>query len=78
MAVLTTFALIACYVFFLDKLGFIITTALYLIGQILLLATKKQRKRWYLIIPFSIVIAVVIYYVFYYGFSLLLPAGLLG
>jgi len=73
--VLVTFALIAVYTIMLTYLGFIIATAIYLFAQIMILATKEQRRRWYFILVFSVAIDLAIYYSFYYGFSLILPSG---
>ncbi len=75
--ILITFVLITAYAFLLSRLGFILSTVLYLIGQIFLLATARQRKRWWFILLIAIVVAVGVYYAFYYGFHLMLPKGIL-
>lgn len=75
--VVLTFALVAAYTFLLDKLGFVIATILYLIGQIMLLSPSEKRKKWPFFVLLSILTSVIVYCVFYYGFSLILPAGIL-
>jgi len=78
LVVIGTFFLIILYISLLNKIGFICSTFMYLFGQTMVLAKPKQRKYWYLLLLMSLFIAAVIYYVFYYGFSLMLPAGIWG
>ncbi|MBZ4646213.1 MAG: hypothetical protein JG777_1702 [Clostridia bacterium] len=77
ISVIATFVLIALYIALLDKVGFLIMTAVYLFAQFYVLANKAERK-----IPLFAAVAVaasaVIYYTFVYGFQLMLPAGILG
>lgn len=72
---LTILALIA-YVFFFDKLGFLLATALYLFTQITILSNEKNRK-----LPLfglvSVVTPLIVYFLFVRGFGLILPAGIL-
>jgi putative tricarboxylic transport membrane protein len=72
-----TFVLIVLYIGLLEKVGFIMMTFVYLIGQFYVLAPKGDRH----LISFIIVgamVALAIYYTFVKVFDLMLPAGLLG
>lgn len=59
------------YVFLIGKIGFIISSALYLLASMLLFSDEK-RKIW-LIILLSAIFSVGLFYVFRYGFTILLP-----
>ncbi|MGE4284728.1 MAG: tripartite tricarboxylate transporter TctB family protein [Clostridia bacterium] len=76
-AVVGTIIVLLAYVVLLEKIGFIITTALYLFAQFFILADKSQRK-----IPLfaglAIIISVGVYYLFVNVFQLMLPPGILG
>ena len=75
--VIGTFALMAFYAVLLPKLGFLITTTVYLFVQINILSPRESRKQFMFGI-ISVVTAVVIYYTFVKVFHLMLPAGILG
>lgn len=75
--VIGTFALMAFYAILLPKLGFLITTTVYLFVQINILSPKESRKLFMFGI-ISVVTSVVIYYTFVKVFNLMLPAGILG
>jgi uncharacterized membrane protein YidH (DUF202 family) len=75
--VIGTFALMAFYAILLPKLGFLITTTVYLFVQINILSPRESRKQFMFGI-ISVVTAVVIYYTFVKVFHLMLPAGILG
>ncbi|WP_051302453.1 tripartite tricarboxylate transporter TctB family protein [Salibacterium aidingense] len=72
-----TTGLILLYIYLMPKLGFLITTTVYLFVQFCLLG---QKKTWnFLLFTFlSVTTAVVVYYVFRFGFELRLPDGILG
>lgn len=76
-AVVCTLGLIALYIAFLNILGFIITTSIYLFLQFTLLSDKTSRKPLVFGLV-AIIASVAIYYVFVSGFQLMLPAGILG
>lgn len=59
------------YVFLIDKIGFITSSALYLLSSMLLFSDEK-RKIW-LIVLLSAVFSVGLYFLFRYGFTILLP-----
>jgi hypothetical protein len=75
--VIGTFALMAFYAILLPKLGFLITTTVYLFVQINILSPNESRKQ-ILFGIISVVTSVVIYYTFVKVFHLMLPAGILG
>jgi len=76
-AVLATFGIMALYALLMPKVGFIITTIVYLFLQMYIMAAKEhQRPIVFGII--SIVTSVSVYYMFVKIFSLMLPAGILG
>lgn len=76
-AVLVTFLLMFGYALLISKLGFIITTALYLFIQINILSPKKSRHQLLFAI-ISVLSSIIIYYTFVKLFNLMLPAGILG
>ncbi|MCX7788094.1 MAG: tripartite tricarboxylate transporter TctB family protein [Spirochaetes bacterium] len=71
-----TFLLILLYLIFLEPIGFLITTALYLFFQFWVLSRRKPNLPLYGIIAVST--SVIIYYLFVKVFVLFLPAGILG
>lgn len=76
-SVIITFVIIAIYITFIEKVGFIIMTALYLFSQMCILSMKEQR-RLALFAILAVVISIGIYCLFVYAFRLILPAGILG
>ncbi len=74
---LITLGLITLYIVTMSLIGFLIATSLYLFVQIMLLAPKEKRKPIIFGIM-SIVSSLVIYLIFWYAFSIILPAGILG
>ena len=76
-AVLATFALMAAYAGLLPVLGFLVTTFVYLLLQMLVLAPPAKRSVGLFGI-IALVTAVVVYFTFVRVFKLLLPAGILG
>lgn len=79
-AVALTLAFLLAYILLMKPAGFILATGGYIMAQILLFAHNrkpgKKEKVKYLVI--SAVSSVAIYIIFTKGFSLLLPAGILG
>jgi hypothetical protein len=67
----------ALYALLITKVGFLITTTVYLFIQINILSPKQSRKHLMFAI-ISVVASVVIYYIFVKVFNLMLPAGILG
>lgn len=80
-SLLTTIIILILYALFLEKIGFIILTTIYLFFQIILLLPKEYIKnRKYLLITgaVSIITPIFLYFLFYKVFSIFLPAGILG
>jgi putative tricarboxylic transport membrane protein len=76
-AVVATLFLIMVYVALLEKVGFLIMTAVYLFIQISLLSGKEDRKIS-LFGVIAVTASVAIYYLFVNAFHLMLPVGILG
>lgn len=76
-AVLATFVIMALYALLMPKVGFIITTMVYLFAQMYIMAAKEHQKPL-LFGVISIVTSVSVYYMFVKIFNLMLPAGILG
>ncbi len=79
ISMLETLGLTAIYIFCLKPVGFVISTFVYLVLQMIVLTPKEKRqlKRIILFVVISAVCSVVIYLVFVKVFYLMLPAGLL-
>ncbi|MEA5137451.1 MAG: tripartite tricarboxylate transporter TctB family protein [Candidatus Fimivivens sp.] len=74
---LWTIAALLAYVLLFDRLGFILSTALYLFVQILVLS-NEQNRNLKLFVAISVVTPVAIYALFVYVIKMPLPAGLLN
>ena len=74
---LWTIAALLAYVLLFDRLGFILSTALYLFVQILVLS-NEQNRNLKLFAAISVVTPVAIYALFVYVIKMPLPAGLLN
>lgn len=75
--VLVTIAAFTVYVVVLSGVGFMISSAVYLMVQMTVLAPKEKRN-YALFAVISVVVSVVVYYLFRNGLNVMLPAGLLG
>ncbi len=75
--VLATLLLLGFYVFSLEFLGFVLTTFVYLVLQIGVLAPPRQRN-WTVVAIISAVVSLGAYYSFYHLFHLILPTGFWG
>lgn len=75
-SVCITFALLLAYTLLLERVGFLICTALYLTAQIWILSPKDTRKLWRVFL-IAVVADLVIYLLFTRAFSLVLPMGLI-
>lgn len=77
--VIYTLALMIVYAVILKPLGFLISTALFVFLQSLVLESESDTKKNRLVsIIFAVVFSIVIYLIFVRVFSLVLPAGILG
>ena len=77
--VVASFVALALYVGFMDLLGFVITTIVYVFVQILILTPRENWKKTYLpAVIVSVVSGILLFYVFRYLLNVLLPVGLLS
>ena len=67
--------LLAGYVALIETLGFILTSVLYLLAQMGIIAEKKTWKHLLLLAVIALCVPLVLYFPFRYGFKLLLPTG---
>ena len=77
LRVVATIVVFTAYVLLMKPVGFIITSAVYLFLQMLILCPKEKRNS-ILFAVISVVCAVAIYYIFRNGLNVMLPAGILG
>ncbi|PKL24613.1 MAG: tripartite tricarboxylate transporter TctB family protein [Spirochaetae bacterium HGW-Spirochaetae-3] len=73
--VFTVLAL-AAYVFLFDRLGFLVSTALYLFVQMTILSNRENRK-FKLFAVLALVVPALIYLIFTNLFDMALPAGII-
>lgn len=73
-----TLILIFLFIFFLESIGFIISSALYLLLQITVLSADFSARNIIKNAVIGAVGAVMIYAAFSYGLGLSLPSGILG
>ncbi|WP_166828553.1 tripartite tricarboxylate transporter TctB family protein [Brevibacterium limosum] len=72
--VVLQFALFFVYLAILIPVGFLLSTAAFLMG----LTSIYAREKWIRNLIFSVVFAVVVYAAFVYGLAVYLPVGILG
>lgn len=72
LPVMVSMGLLIAYIAFMEMLGFVIMTAVYLCGQMFILATPEHRRPL-LFVAISVVSALAIYYTFVEVFQLMLP-----
>ncbi|EHG6159011.1 tripartite tricarboxylate transporter TctB family protein [Escherichia fergusonii] len=75
---LLTAALIFCCIFFLESLGFVISCAIYIFLQTLVLLPRKKKRNYPLFAVVAFVVSSSIFFLFRFGFDILLPAGVMG
>lgn len=73
---LLTIILIFIYVLSLEKLGFVLSSSIYLFLQINILINEEKRNHL-LIVIISVVSPIITYLIFTKGFGLMLPNGIL-
>lgn len=78
--VILSIILVLIYVCVMQPVGFIISTLVYLILQMLVLAPadKRTKKDIIVLVVISVVFTLVVYFLFRYGFKILVPAGIFG
>ena len=72
LPVMVSIGLLVAYIAFMEMMGFVIMTAVYLCGQMFILATPEHRRP-VLFVVVSVVSALAIYYTFVEVFQLMLP-----
>ena len=77
-AALITLLLLGVYIALLRHLGFILSSTFYLAVQINILYGRFSPKRVSLFLAGSFVFSAAIYGIFVFGFSIMLPIGILG
>ena len=70
--------LLIVYIVLFDKLGFIISTVLYLSAMIFLLLPHKNAKTGIFAVLFSLAVSFLVYTIFHNLLGLLLPRGIFG
>ena len=75
--VIISFLLLFFYLLFLNKIGFIILTTIYLFCEILIL-TEKEKRRYLFAFIIAAGSSLILYFVFYKGLHVLLPVGILN
>jgi len=76
---LITILLIAAYIFFFTRLGFLLSTFLFLLAEILLLLPPdKKKRRLPFTFCFSAALPLLLYILFTKALSIFLPQGLFG
>lgn len=79
IAAIGSIGLLVAYVAVYMRLGFILSTILYLIASVTLLAPPGQRRKMILfVIPFSVIFTFTVYVAFTKYLTLMLPRGMLG
>lgn len=73
-----SFALIALYIFLMRKIGFVLSSTLYLTLQIPLLSVDLSKKSFLKAFIIGIITAVVVFLIFATGFGLHLPTNSWG
>ena len=80
ISMVATLALIALYIFCLEPIGFVLSTIVYLVAQMYILAdaAHHSKKDIVLFMVLSVITSVGIYQLFTKVFYLMLPIGILG
>ena len=76
--VLSSIILVLIYVFLLQPVGFIMSTMVYLLLQMLVLSPDDERDAKHIIrlVVIDVVFTLIVFFLFRYGFKIVLPAGI--
>lgn len=76
--VFSSVILVLVYVFALQPVGFIISTLVFLLLQMLVLSPDDERDKKHIIMlaVIDIIFTMVVFFLFRYGFKIVLPAGI--
>ena len=77
--VIRVFCVFIAYVLLFNFLGFILSTFVFLIVEMIVFAPVNKRRKKDIItyIIISLFFSIILFYLFYYGFNILLPKGIL-
>ena len=75
--VLATVAAFGIYVTVMEKVGFLISSIVYLFAQMVILAPKEKRN-FLLLEVIAVVFNIVVYFIFRNALNVMLPKGILG
>ena len=75
--VLATVAAFGIYVTVMEKVGFLISSIVYLFAQMVILAPKEKRN-FLLLAVIAVVFNIVVYFIFRNALNVMLPKGILG
>lgn len=76
-SMLITFSILVIYIALMPIVGFILSTAFFLLSSMLVL-TPSSKRNLVLILALTCIVSVGVYFLFVNGLSLVLPAGILG
>lgn len=71
-----TLAIIILYIGFLNILGFIISTIIFLFLEFIILTPDRLKKNYILYLLIALITSLLVYFLFRYGLNLILPRGL--
>ena len=77
ITVLATVAAFGIYVTVMEKVGFLISSIVYLFAQMVILAPKEKRN-FLLLAVIAVVFNIVVYFIFRNALNVMLPKGILG
>ncbi len=75
--VLATVAAFGIYVTVMEKVGFLISSIVYLFAQMVILAPREKRN-FLLLAVIAVVFNIVVYFIFRNALNVMLPKGILG
>lgn len=75
--VLATVVSFGLYVTVMEKVGFLISSVVYLFAQMVILAPKEKRN-YVLLAVIAVVFNIVVYFIFRNALNVMLPKGILG
>jgi len=76
--VISSIILVLVYVFLMQPVGFILTTLVFLLLQMLVLSPDDERdlKHIAILLVIDVIFTLVVFMLFRYGFKIVLPAGI--
>lgn len=71
-----TITIIILYIGFLNILGFIISTIMFLFLEFIILTPDRLKKNYILYLFIALITSLLVYFLFRYGLNLILPRGI--